>query len=378
MEQEKRLGTLDGFRAIAILAVIGFHYFVRWTPPDTDSTLYPYGSYFAKFPLFNYGYLGVEIFFIISGFVIAMTLFRSHSMANFVRRRFSRLFPTMLLCSVATYTALHLLPQTAFHPSWRDFFPSLTFTDPIFWRAIFRGRVQPMDGVYWSLFVEVKFYFWIGLLYFGLRGRNFFLAVAAGFGVLLGLLAVMRLLQLPHTWLIEFVFAADSLPWFVSGIAFFSLYSSPQSMMGWLLLGEALIGLLVLSVGKGSAVANATALVLGYSLFLAMLYRPFLVRWCGSAPLTAVGTASYSLYLLHQEIGVSLLQWLSNTGLLSMHPWLGLAVAGALVVVMILLSLAIYRYWEAPAKSWLMGLRVQPTLWASQHGSIAASARSEK
>lgn len=358
MEDQHRFRTLDGFRALAILLVIGFHYFVRWTPPDNGTSLYPYGSAFSGFPMFRYGYLGVQIFFIISGFVITMTLFRSRSIGNFARKRFARLFPTMLLCSVLTFSLLHLLPHSAFQISWRNFLPSLTFTDPILWRKIVGPSVGPIDGVYWSLFVEVKFYFWAAMLYFGLRQRNFFEGVLVGFGLLISLMTSMHLLHLPHQWLLEFVFAAPYLPWFVSGIAFYALHSLPRSRLGWLLLGESVAALLVSSSSSGTLAVDAAALMLGYALFLAMLYRPVWVRWFASGPVAAVGMASYSLYLLHQEIGVALLQWISRAGWLQRSPWLGLLLAGALAAVMVGASLAIYRFWEVPAKDLL--LRWQP------------------
>lgn len=358
MEDQHRFRTLDGFRALAILLVIGFHYFVRWTPPDNGTSLYPYGSAFSSFPMFRYGYLGVQIFFIISGFVITMTLFRSRSIGNFARKRFARLFPTMLLCSALTFSLLHLLPQAAFQISWRNFLPSLTFTDPILWRKIVGPSVGPIDGVYWSLFVEVKFYFWAAVLYFGLRQRNFFEGVLVGFGLLISLMASMHMLHLPHQWLLEFVFAAPYLPWFISGIAFYALHSAPRSRLGWLLLGESVVALLISSSKSGTLTVDAAALMLGYAMFLAMLYRPLWVRWFASGPVAAVGMASYSLYLLHQEIGVALLQWLNRAGWLQGSAWLGLLSAGALAALMVGVSLAIYRFWEVPAKVFL--LRWQP------------------
>ena len=354
MDDQHRFRTLDGFRALAILLVIGFHYFVRWTPPDNCTNLYPYGSAFSGFPMFRYGYLGVQIFFIISGFVITMTLFRSRSIGDFARKRFARLFPTMLLCSALTFSFLHLFPHSAFQIPWRNFLPSLTFIDPIIWRKIVGPSVGPIDGVYWSLFVEVKFYFWAAVLFFGLRRRNFFEGVLVGFALLISLTASMYLLHLQHQWLLEFVFAAPYLPWFVSGIGFYALHSTPKSRLGWLLLGESVAALLISSSKSGTLTVNVSALMLGYAMFMAMLYRPAWVRWFASRPIAAVGMASYSLYLLHQEVGVALLQSISRASWLQGNPWLGLLSAGALAALMVGVSLAIYQFWEVPAKVFLL------------------------
>lgn len=59
MSNKVRITILDGFRAVAIISVMLYHYFNRWAPPLNSVSLYPYGS---KFSYFNYGYLGVEFF----------------------------------------------------------------------------------------------------------------------------------------------------------------------------------------------------------------------------------------------------------------------------------------------------------------------------
>ena len=93
----KRISYLDGHRGIAILLVLLYHAFSRWTE------LVPYGNDFADFPLFRFGYLGVELFFLISGFVILMTLEKFNSFTEFMYHRWLRLFPAMLICSLFVF-----------------------------------------------------------------------------------------------------------------------------------------------------------------------------------------------------------------------------------------------------------------------------------
>ena len=71
-EPRGRLAYLDGMRGVAILLVLLFHAFARW--PD----LVPYGDQYQSVPLFRVGFIGVNLFFIISGFVILMTLESVH------------------------------------------------------------------------------------------------------------------------------------------------------------------------------------------------------------------------------------------------------------------------------------------------------------
>ena len=358
MAEDHRLHSLDGFRALAIALVIGFHYFARWAPPLSASPLYPYGSRAANIAVFRYGYLGVELFFIISGFVISMTLFRSSNLGNFARKRFARLFPTMLLCSTITFFVLQMLPQTAFRVSWQDFLPSLTFTDPVLWNKVIPHDVHAMDGSYWSLFEEVKFYFWVSLLYFSFQGRNFFDKVGISFALLVGLLTAVRVYGLPHQEIIEFLFAANYLPWFVTGIGFFALYREPSSRIGWILLAESAGAILIQALTKSADVApEVIAWTISDALFFALLYKPHWLSPFSARPVAAIGMASYSLYLLHQDAGVAMLQLLSRSPFWRQNPDISFFAAGAIVLIMTVVSLIVYRYWEAPAKTLILGYR---------------------
>jgi len=354
MDDQHRLKVLDGLRAIAILLVLGYHYFSRWAPPLSARDLYPYGDFAARFWLFRYGDLGVELFFVISGFVISMTLFRSRSIGHFFWKRFARLFPSMLLCSLLTFAVLHLLPQQAFMPHWRDFAPSWTFTDPLLWSKLFGVPFKAVDGVYWSLFVEVKFYLLAGLLYFSVGARRFLPAAAAAFAALVLAYAAARALALPHLWAMDFVFVLGALPWFAAGIGFYALHVDVRSRAGWVLLAESLIALALLRLGTHAESAAAyLAWALAAALFLAFLLRPRWVAWLAYPPLAAIGVASYSLYLLHQSIGVALLD-VVRTDLGGVPRAETVLLVPLLAAALIAASWLIYRYWEVPAKNMLL------------------------
>ncbi len=370
MDDKDRLKVLDGFRAVAILLVMCYHYFVRWAPPLSTVSLYPYGDFAARLWLFRFGYLGVELFFIISGFVISMTIFRCRTIVHFAHKRFARLFPTMLLCSAVTFGVMMLLPRQPFHPSWRDFFPSLTFTDPLIWSKLFHSKFEAIDGSYWSLFVEVKFYFWIAILYFWVGSLRFFDAVAWVFGILVAASATMLTFQLPHRWLLDFIFALDYLPWFVAGIGFYALWRDRRSTIGWLLLLESAVSLPILLLGQSAAslIASLVAMALCYVMFLAMLLRPSWMAWIAYRPIASIGVASYSLYLLHQFVGVAILDSFTSTVAPGDERLSALAVP-ALMGALIATSLLIYRFWEAPAKALLLAPRGKGSI---AHGAAAA------
>ena len=184
-----RISHLDGLRGVAIAVVLLYHAYARW--PD----LYPYHDRFAANPLVNTVIAGVNLFFIISGFVILMTLHKCRGFGDFMGRRWLRLFPAMLVCAlliVATAGWLPERPQGSV--GFLDILPGVTLIGDGYgtqwlWHALGAATghaFRPVDGAFWSLYVEVKFYILFGLLYFA---AGEWVAIAT----ILGLFAVARL-----------------------------------------------------------------------------------------------------------------------------------------------------------------------------------------
>ena len=314
------------------MPVIGYHYFARSFPSCSPGSS-PCGGLSAQFWLFRYGDFGVELLFIIFGFVISMTLFRCRTTVAFFWKRFSRLFPTMLLCSLLSVAVLHALARGVFAPQWRDFLPSLTFADPLLWANVFGVPFKAVDGAYWLLFAEVNFYFWVSVIYFSFGPHRYLRASAWLFGALvLGYLAVQAM-HLSHLWAIDFIFALGSLPWLTAGIGFYTLFADARSCIAWLLLTETALALATLQLGTHAQAASLDV---------------------------AIGMASCGLYLLHQSIGVAILD-LVRQGLGAEGCAASALHVPLLAAMLILTSLVIYRFWEAPAKnallSWATGRR---------------------
>lgn len=360
-----RMAHLDGLRGVAILSVLGFHYF------SCFPTVVPYGSAWAEFPLFRWGHLGVQLFFAISGFVIAMTLERCTGLDEFAVRRFARLWPTMLLCSVLSYATLSLLPSP-WPPKPADFLPSLSLIDGFVWNKLMPGLDAGwIDIAYWSLFVEVRFYALAALLWFA--APRLFAPLFFGLAtVVIGLYALLHAAGLGQRaeWL-QWAFAAKFLPWFVVGVAA-RLVAGGRSRLGAVGLGLAALQTVFLLL-IGDAQAHPAALVAVTVLMLGPLLSPRMARWLGMRPLAAVGAASYSLYLLHQYAGLAIVAAVSRaaglTGSAALPVALGVAAA------CIGMAGAIYRYWECPINNrlahayatWRRG-------WAARRPSAAAGA----
>lgn len=354
-----RVDILDGLRAFAILLVVGFHFYVRWTPPLHDQNFYPYGGLLKDFPVFSP--LGVELFFIVSGFVISMTLFSSTGPLDFALKRFARLFPTMLLCAALTYLVVSVSPSHLFQVHPGDVVASLTFVDPQFLHHVFGGEFGSVDGVYWSLYVEVKFYLWACFLFFVFGSARFIRAFAILFAISMGLHFVSN--WLPGSRFAEAVELAlfpSYMMWFAAGVGFYYLYVDEQTgFAAGLVLASLVARVFGLAYAAQSQAAEWTFTFLFYGLFTAFVYRPSWMVLFAARPVVAVGAASYSLYLLHQRIGVSLVSDLAQALGLSGAPQsvaLGVLVASVCVAA----SIVIHRQWEMPSKRWVLRVLSRP------------------
>ena len=106
----ERMGSLDLLRLIAALSVLCFHYLFRASiAPPVLVHGYPEVAPFAM-----YGYLGVNLFFLISGFVIAWSA-EGRSWTEFAAARFARLYPGFLVCMTASF----IVQSLAAGESWR-------------------------------------------------------------------------------------------------------------------------------------------------------------------------------------------------------------------------------------------------------------------
>jgi len=350
-ESSERIDVLDGLRGVAVIAVIGFHYFSRWTLPLNTTNLYPYGAALASFPLFRFGYLGVHLFFLVSGFVISLTLTRCETSREFFIRRFARLFPAMVLAASATFVIVQVLPPHFFSLKARDFLPSLTFTDPYVYKLLLGFDCEFIDGAYWSLFVEVRFYVWAALVYFcasrSMFLRNSALLMNASMAVLL--LEIMAV-RAPGLGIADLLLFPEFAPWLFSGVAFFFIWKDRLNVTAWVMVIEGL----TVNVSRSLSVVGGVEwmFVLGtYALFVAFALHVNALRFLGTHWLTRVGAASYTLYLLHQKIGVttiaSVAASLGVTGRISLL--IALFVAGGLAVA----SIAIYDLYEVPTRRYI-------------------------
>jgi peptidoglycan/LPS O-acetylase OafA/YrhL len=313
MTESGRLAQLDGLRALAALSVVGFHYTTRYDAAVVHVQPLPIGLPF--------GHLGVELFFVISGFVILMTVDRARSASDFVFARASRLFPTYWVAVLLTAFALRAVQMPGYQRSLTDIAVNLTMVQEYF-------GIASIDGAYWSLGVELLFYAWMLLLWRAgmLRRPAVPIAVACAVSLAASLSALAGL-RWPSA--LQTLLMADWGPWFALGTTLYAHHA--RGMSGRVAIG--LIALAVLAIAVRGPLADAGVAV-GAGLLVHGAARGRLPL-LASRPLVALGRVSYPLYLLHQALGWWVIVSLQQAGLgsaLSIVIAIALSVGAAFVL----------------------------------------------
>ncbi|HVJ01731.1 MAG TPA: acyltransferase [Sphingomonas sp.] len=302
----RNLIALDLLRFACALLVLSFHYcssFASGGPPGGSAMLagMPVDGRFADWA--SNGWIGVELFFLVSGFVIAWSA-EGSTAAGFLRRRALRLVPAAWLC--ATLTAVVLLGCSNLPPVQIlfEWLSSLGFSP-------FKPYIDPS---YWTLAIEVAFYLAMAAVLVGGSG----LARIERFGVLLGCASLAF-------WMAA---AAGMVPgsdsrfyqlMLLSYGCFFALGiqlrviqrdgARPVRLLFALLF--AVVGLIEIDVHRALIFGDRPAPIPAQLLFgiglLPILFAERLQPWLArriSGPFAAtLGLMTYPLYLLHQELG---------------------------------------------------------------------------
>ncbi len=313
MPMEKRITVIDAMRGLASFAVVWFHlaHEMGFTPRDT--------------PLFNsgaYGWVGVEVFFVISGFVIPFALERSgyelRAYGRFLFKRIIRLDPPylaaiLLALAVSAYYAHS--SGTAFPYSLTQVLLHLGYINVFFGYAW-------INPVFWTLAIELQYYVLIGLAFPIVRDRRGFFLICVP--ICLALAAAVH----------AEAFIFKYLPFFLLGLAAFH-FRCRALRAGWF----------VASVFVFTIVAWQ---MLGWVPAAAGCLSALAIAFVRSAPkpLVTFGSISYSLYLVHATVGYPIGSAVHRR--LPFMPPLGvvlISLAGSVTAAYVL-----YRLVERPAQ----------------------------
>lgn len=326
---QQRIPQLDALRGIASLAVCLFHFF-------------------NYVPIAKYGALGVQAFFVISGFVIPYSMLRSNyglsCFGRFMARRLVRLDPPYLLSTVLVIALAYL---SAARPGFQGKPPNFSLVQVLLhlgYANTFAG-LPWLNLVYWTLAIEFQYYLAIGLLFSSLSCKSRIIRIS----LVCSLLAFSWLpisneyggacRELP----LNEQFLPYWLPVFLLGIVTFQFRVQLLNKVQYgILFGVASLGILARTHRPSIlVVAMSTALVIAF-----VPATNALLKW--------LGRISYSLYLVHLPVGSFLANGVAHTAL---PRWAGstIAVSGSLLV-----AECFYRIIERPAQRWASRVTIRP------------------
>lgn len=326
MSGPQRLSQIDALRGIAAIAVVLFHFTTKF-----DEL---YGHAAAPLLSVPWGHLGVNLFFMISGFVIFMTLARTRTATDFLVSRFSRLYPAYWAAVGLTFAVVLLLGLPGKQVS-----ASAAALNLLMFHGLF--RVPNVDGVYWTLLVELIFYAW-SLLAFQLGllkhiHRILWLALA----LRLSYFIALEGFDLKFSWTLSELLILPYIAWFACGIMVYRLTHGSDARRADL----AVIAGAVLLIGVvGSWTLAALALAFTGVLYLAASGRLPLLHFAG---LIWLGEISYTLYLLHENIGWALMLQMKAAGF-GTNTSIALALLASLA-----LAWGLTRLVEKPSMAWI-------------------------
>lgn len=350
-----RLALLDGLRLLAALSVVLFH----WTAwhhghwgrhGETAAEAWPWLSQFS-----SVGALGVQLFFVISGFVILLSSF-GKSPARFIGSRVGRLYPAYWVAVLATSLLTFVIwPEMGTERTPADIPANLT---------MFQGGmgVGHIDGVYWTLWVEMKFYLWI--LAFTLIGMTVrrVLVFALAWPLLGNVLYFILQSSGQQVAWVEHVFFPQYSALFAGGMALFLIFRFGHTPLRWVAL---VVNVVVGGLWSARVQQPETVELTGYDypfwLFVGITAGLFaLVAVMVLTPLAGVrvpgmtlaGQLTYPVYLIHQLWG----WWIIM--LLSPHLPRGVVLAASLAAVL-LAAWTLHRWVERP-----LGPRLQRAVTA--------------
>ncbi|WP_045688835.1 acyltransferase family protein [Hymenobacter sp. AT01-02] len=302
-KREDRNYALDLLRFIAAFAVVIFHYTYRGYMADNlNPVSYPWLGSICK-----YGYLGVHLFFVISGYVVLMSAM-GKTVWQFFFSRFTRLYPAFWVACTLTFLAIRFLGPVADSPfrthlmdaSLTQYIVNMTMLQQFF-------GFRDLDGVYWTLTVEISFYFLISLL-IAYKLVDYMQWILMGW-LFYSLLAGST----PAPSVFSFAFFPQFAPLFIGGMLLYlrKIGFTQRWKLHILLLvalGLALRNGIAASVGLGVAFHDQFSPVIVGSIIVAIFAVLLLItdghitlkRFNG---LGTLGALTYPVYLLHHNIG---------------------------------------------------------------------------
>jgi peptidoglycan/LPS O-acetylase OafA/YrhL len=318
MNKSKRLIELDALRGFAALGVVGYHY-TTWY-----DQLYKHSPevliYFPK------GKYGVELFFIISGFVIFMTLQKIKVDSDFLVGRFSRLFPAYWTAILLTFTVVAIAGFSDLAVKPYEALINLTMLQGFF-------NVPHVDQVYWTLEIELSFYTIMFTLY-KLKLLSNIERITVGWLLLLIMNVVFRhLFSFQVDPRVETALLLNNANLFIIGLMFYKIYTERASVIryGIIALSLLIFKLEYSGAGPKNFHSWSEVLIVVFFIILFQLVLNKKMKFVRLDLFLFLGEISYSLYLIHQNIGYVIIRSLYG---FNVNPNISILIAIAVSIIL--------------------------------------------
>ena len=335
MSSRTRFPELDLLRFLAACGVMLYHYTYHAPRHHLSPDSFPLLG-----QIFKYGYLGVDAFFILSGFVILLTAYDKDAV-GFTVARIVRLYPAYWICVTLTTLAV-VLTGTGHSPiTLGQYLANLTMVHGFF-------GIGDVSGVYWTLAVELQFYFLIFLLLAAGQVRR--IAYFLGLWLFASIVISLR----PPHGIAHFFLIPEWSSYFIAGAMLFLIHREGPTAYKLAVIGACFVlsvayavGWLPFATGKlengFSASTIASVLAVAYAAFLVIALRPrgkavmpcatsrrsllisqkgegrggrqpivhnphVLFTFDTASLIKILGLITYPLYLLHQDLGLILMR----------------------------------------------------------------------
>lgn len=283
------LRAMEGLRGVAVFLVFLVHYSSLIEPWLTNST-----NNISNF-IHSFGHLGVDLFFILSGYLIYGTIINSKKFKAipYARRRVIRIYPTFLFVFLIYILLSALFPTESKLPSETLSLGIYLIQNLLLLPGLF--DIKPIITVAWSLSYEVFYYFLIPVLIYSFSMKQWSSKLRISVWVLISILGFM----------LTFLYGGPvRLLMFVAGIILFEVQKLQNIQLNIFGTISFFIALFIFGIRCTLEINYHLALMFVYVLFFifclnAFSSKSFTSKWLVFSPLRWLGNMSYSYYLIH-------------------------------------------------------------------------------
>ena len=319
-QSERNLPThvpaLDGIRGVAVMVVFVSHLHLILSPEPTFREVTPWGFINRTFEA---GFMGVDIFFVLSGFLITSLLLKERSsnrsgmLSRFYKRRALRLLPALYALLIVSF----FVSQWENFPrdiQWRTTWHALLYLNN--WNIVWNSATQNDLGHLWSLGIEEQFYIAWPIVMLTIAALKIPPKIAISLTAFFAVVVTWHRFDLWNngvSWLFLYVRTDARVDSLLIGASFayvYRHYRVPPKILN-LLATSSFIGFIYIKYRFGSLPVHpfffqggftVIAVLAGTIILAAAEGAWFANRALISRPLTIVGKVSYGLYLWHVPV----------------------------------------------------------------------------